>query len=224
MRKVLVGIAFAAAALTALAATGASAKAAPAKAIGCTNGVFDRINGRNVCIHLGGKCIAAHNAKYRANFFTCVKGRLREYSPAPHPTSPPPPLPPTPVAIPGHYEGRTSQNELIRLDVQPGGRGVTGFYIHAINESCSPSGGLTREFSWGWVPDSITVDGMLTSKLGYFRPTLPFTVVGGFTLHAGFTGIVVTGTFTDETKPVSKDGTPLSCSSGLVSFTATRQS
>jgi Calx-beta domain len=46
----------------------------------CTNGVSDRINGRVVCIHVGGKCVAAHNAKYRARGYTCVKGRLRRVS------------------------------------------------------------------------------------------------------------------------------------------------
>jgi hypothetical protein len=43
----------------------------------CTNGVSDRINGRLVCIHVGGKCIAAHNGKYRTRGYTCVNGRLR---------------------------------------------------------------------------------------------------------------------------------------------------
>jgi Calx-beta domain len=43
----------------------------------CTNGVSDRIGGRVVCIHLGGKCVAAHNPRYRARGYTCVNGRLR---------------------------------------------------------------------------------------------------------------------------------------------------
>jgi Calx-beta domain len=49
----------------------------PAAAKRCTNGVPDRINGHDVCIHVGGKCVAAHNAKYRARGYTCVNGRLR---------------------------------------------------------------------------------------------------------------------------------------------------
>jgi Calx-beta domain-containing protein len=43
----------------------------------CTNGVSDRINGRVVCIHVGGRCVSAHNAKYRARGYACVNGRLR---------------------------------------------------------------------------------------------------------------------------------------------------
>jgi hypothetical protein len=49
----------------------------PAAANRCTNGVSDRISGRVVCIHVGGKCVAAHNAKYRARGCACVNGRLR---------------------------------------------------------------------------------------------------------------------------------------------------
>ena len=30
----------------------------------CRNGVADQIRGKVVCIHVGGKCVAAHNAKY----------------------------------------------------------------------------------------------------------------------------------------------------------------
>jgi hypothetical protein len=49
----------------------------PSGVAGCTNGVSDQINGHAVCIHIGGKCVAAHNAKYRVRGYTCVNGRLR---------------------------------------------------------------------------------------------------------------------------------------------------
>jgi hypothetical protein len=48
----------------------------PTAAARCVNGVSDRIGGRTVCIHVGGKCLAAHNAAYRARGFTCVNSRL----------------------------------------------------------------------------------------------------------------------------------------------------
>jgi hypothetical protein len=222
MRKLLVGIAFAAAALMALAATGASAKAATSTAARCVDGVSDRIGGRTVCIHPGGKCVAAHNRKYRASFFTCVKGRLRDYAPAgsQKPPPPPPPPPPAPAATPGHYEGRTSQNEIIRLDVQPGGLSIRGLFVHAINESCNPSGGVWGSFT-GTSLFPVTTDGTLAID----TPTVYTdggTTKGRFTLRAGFSGIVVTGTLTDTTNLSSK-GTAISCSSGLVTFTATRQ-
>jgi Calx-beta domain len=60
-----------------LAATASAATSYPATTAACTNGVADRIGGHAVCIHVGGKCVAAHNAKYRARGFTCVNGRLR---------------------------------------------------------------------------------------------------------------------------------------------------
>lgn len=54
----------------------------PAAANRCTNGVSDRIRGRVVCIHVGGKCVAAHNARYRTRGYTCVNGRLRRMTKA----------------------------------------------------------------------------------------------------------------------------------------------
>jgi hypothetical protein len=202
-----------------VAATGASAKVASTQATGCANGISDRINGRTVCIRPGGKCIAAHNGKYRARNFNCVNGRLRRYTP-PEPQPTPPPPPPVAAAMPGHYEGRTSQNEIIKLDVQPGGVSATGLDIHTVNESCNPSGGR-----WGGFTSSatyaITTDGTLTID----TPTVwtnGGTTAGRFTLRAAFTGIVLTGNLTSTTT-LTPQGTPTSCSSGLVTFTAMRQ-
>jgi hypothetical protein len=64
--------------VAAAASTASSARTAPSSASArCTNGVSDRIARKVVCIHAGGRCLAAHNAKYRAHGFTCVNGRLR---------------------------------------------------------------------------------------------------------------------------------------------------
>ena len=60
-----------------LARTDSASRTEPAAAKRCTNGVSDRIKGRVVCIHVGGKCVTAHNAKYRARGYECVNGRLR---------------------------------------------------------------------------------------------------------------------------------------------------
>jgi hypothetical protein len=67
----------AAAALTAAAGVATAAKAPLLVAGNCTNGVSDRVNGHAVCIRVGGRCAAAHNARYRARGYTCVNGRLR---------------------------------------------------------------------------------------------------------------------------------------------------
>jgi hypothetical protein len=78
MKKLLVTVAVVAIAACIVVSGATSAyRTEPAAANGCTNGVSDRINGRVVCIHVGGKCVAAHNAKYRARGYTCVNGRLR---------------------------------------------------------------------------------------------------------------------------------------------------
>jgi hypothetical protein len=75
-----------AAALAAVAASTTGAGAATSRGApriagkSCTNGVSDRINGRVVCVHAGGRCVAAHNARYRARGYACVNGRLRRIS------------------------------------------------------------------------------------------------------------------------------------------------
>jgi hypothetical protein len=65
--------------LVAVVVTAATAATSPGPLTlrACTNGVADRIAGRTVCIHVGGKCLTSHNAKYRARGFVCVNGRLR---------------------------------------------------------------------------------------------------------------------------------------------------
>src|SRR3954454_3427791 len=76
MRSLFVCIA-GAAAVAAVMAAGTSAHVRPAAAARCVSGVSDRMAGRTVCIHVGGRCLASHNGKYRARGFTCVNGRLR---------------------------------------------------------------------------------------------------------------------------------------------------
>src|SRR5262245_4657919 len=43
-----------------------------------------------------------------------------------------------PVAPPGHYSGKTSQNETFDFDVNSSGSGLTGLKTGQINQSCSP--------------------------------------------------------------------------------------
>lgn len=87
----------------------------------------------------------------RAGKKTTVLGKSRtigvtwatpEPQPTPEPTEPPapptPPAPPAPAATPGHYEGRTSQNEIFAFDVSADGGRITGLHTGQINESCDP--------------------------------------------------------------------------------------
>lgn len=194
----------------------------------CRSGVADRIRGKVVCIHVGGKCVAAHNAKYRRHGYTCVMGRLRRYVAPPSPPSPPtPPTPPTPPAAPpppatpGHYVGKTSQLEDMTLDVTPTGNGITGFEIHTVNESCSPGGSFYGSAGiTGTIP--IASNGTFSVNL-----TGPFTLSDGtvvndtFTMHGSFSGTTATGSF-KESDSFSYQGTPFSCNSGDQTFTVTR--
>ncbi len=80
-------------------------------------------------------------------------------------TSAPPaltPPPPPPAAVPGHYDGRTSQNEIFAFDVSADGRGITGLRTGQINESCEPpdyylSGGNLSDWS-----GPVALDGTFT--------------------------------------------------------------
>jgi hypothetical protein len=211
--------------------TGATAagNAKPTGSAKCTNGVVDRIGRRTVCIHVGGKCVAAHERTYRKRGYTCMKGRLRRYVatppapiPPPAPTPPPaPPAPPPPPATPGHWVGKTSQLEDIQFDVNPSGNGITGFDIHTVNESCSPAGsvyggvGLT-----GTIP--VAADGTFSANVPIADTFDDGTALtGNFTLRGAFSGATATGSFT-LTHSFAYQGTPVSCTSGLASFTVTR--
>jgi hypothetical protein len=222
MRNVLVVAALAAIATT-LSASAAPAGVRPAAAAKCTNGVSDRIKGKTVCIHVGGKCLAAHNAKYRAKGYTCVSGRLRRSTkPAPSPQPTPPPPPPAPPALPGHYEGRTSQNEIIMLDVRPDGASLTGLNIHTVNRSCNPGQGWWGPFGvTGVIP--IASGGTWTLELPYtFGFSDGTTGTGHMSMKGAFSGTTLTGDFTD-TSSFTYQGTPFSCSTKVVTFTASRQ-
>jgi hypothetical protein len=221
VRRVLVVAALAAVATTlSVSATPAGAK--PVAASRCTNGVSDRIKGKVVCIHVGGKCLAAHNAKYRAKGYTCTSGRLRRYT-KPTPAPPPPPTPPpAPPATPGHYEGRTSQNEIIKLDVRSDGASLTALSIHTVNRSCNPGPGWYGPFDVTGVI-RIVSDGTWTLDLPYtFGFSDGTTGNGHMVMHGAFSGVTLTGNFTDTSNFVYQ-GTPFSCSSSVVTFTASRQ-
>jgi hypothetical protein len=133
-----------------------------------------------------------------------------------------PPAPPPPPAAAGHYVGKTSQLEEIQLDVTSSGRGVTGFTVHTINESCDPYGGGI----WGGaeltgtipIRDDGTFDADASGTITFDDGT---TADEHLTLHGAFTGGTATGTFTDRTS-FSYQGTPITCSSGVVTWTVTK--
>jgi hypothetical protein len=143
-------------------------------------------------------------------------------TPTPAPAPPPaPPPPPAPAATPGHYEGRTSQNEIFAFDVSADSARITGLHTGQINQSCNPpdyylSGGYLNNWS-----GPLARDGTFN-----WKSTGPGTVGGN---QATFT-IVITGrigagtasgTIRDDVT-WAQGGTTYNCSSGDQTWTATK--
>jgi hypothetical protein len=144
-----------------------------------------------------------------------------EPTPPEPPTPPAPPPPPPPPAAPGHYDGRTSQNEIFAFDVSADGTRITGLHTGQINQSCDPpdyylSGGYLNNWS-----GSVQRDGSFT--LGFNGPgtvggnaaTFKITIVGRFS-----TG-TASGTIRDDVSWM-QSGTAYNCSSGDQTWSATK--
>ncbi len=161
----------------------------------------------------------------RTGLKTTTLGRSKKITVSwskPTPTAPPiPPAPAPPPAAPGHYDGRTSQNEIFAFDVSANGTSITGLHTGQINQSCNPpdyylSGGYLNNWS-----GPIQRDGSFT--LGYNGPgtvggnaaTFTITIVG----HFG-TG-TASGTIRDDVS-WTQNGTAYNCSSGDQTWSATK--
>lgn len=128
-----------------------------------------------------------------------------------------------PVAQPGHYLGKDSQNETWSFDVTPDGRGLAGLTSGQINMSCSYAG-TTIGSTYG----------------GNFRltSTIPIAQDGSFSTTVNFTGdpnttsdvFTISGKFTNNTMSASwsekwsfnYQGYPIDCVTGNQTLTATR--
>jgi Calx-beta domain/RTX calcium-binding nonapeptide repeat (4 copies) len=125
------------------------------------------------------------------------------------------------IAMPGHYKGTDSQNELFEFDVTADGAGVTGIRTGQVNESCSPGGSLSGgnlDFGSDVYP---------ISAEGYFSATGVFVfVVSGapaidtVTITGKFSGASASGTFLSNTV-FTLGGTHYSCTSGNQTWNAT---
>ena len=137
-------------------------------------------------------------------------------------TPPAPPAPPPPPAVAGgHYEGKTSQNELFAFDVTADGTRITGLQTGQINQSCDPpdyylSGGYLHDFS-----GSIQRDGSFA--FGYNGPgtvggnpaTFKITITGHFATGSA------SGTIRDDVS-WAQNGRSYTCSSGDQTWSVTK--
>lgn len=127
------------------------------------------------------------------------------------------------TAVPGHYEGRTSQNETFRFDVAPDGRTLTGLTTGQINQSCEPYWNLGAGNVRDW-KGSIDLSGKLLvhqagNWLVYESPPTPGTY------DLTFAGRVADGLASGTLRfnsTFTRDGTAHTCTSGDQTWTATK--
>jgi len=201
-----------------VAATAQAAGAPAATGVACKRGsVAAIVGGVRVCLRAGQKCLARYERIYQAKGFHCAAGHLQK---AAH-RSPPPP-PPTPHARPGHYQGRTSQNEAWNFDVTPDGTGLVNLTTGQINESCTPPSYLSGgNLNFGAYRINIAANGSFSVTV-----TLPGNV-GGAPSHATvkitgqFSNGLAIGTFV-ETETFTYQGTAYGCTSNPQTWTASK--
>jgi hypothetical protein len=163
----------------------------------------------------------------RSGARTTILGRSRQvtvsWAPvATTPPSTPPPTSPPAGVTPGHYEGKTADNEAFRFDVSADGTGLSNLQTGQINESCDPPAYLSGGNLAGPGPFPIAPDGTFSIK-----QTLSGTVSGSMsTINALITGRLsggtASGTYRVDTTFTLANGTGYNCSSGDQAWTATR--
>ena len=132
-----------------------------------------------------------------------------------------------PVAQPGHYTGRDSQNEVWNFDVTPDGKGLANLTTGQMNMSCSYAGQTIGSTYGGNVHLTSTIP---IAQNGSFSTTVNFnggTISGYpitsdvFTVAGQFANNTVSGTF-NEKLSFNYQGLTIDCTTGDQTWTATR--
>jgi hypothetical protein len=155
-----------------------------------------------------------------------IQGRSKRVSvfwraPAPPPPPPPPPSPP-PAATPGHYAGKTADNELFAFDIRADGLSLVNLQTGQINESCDPTGYLSGGNLSFAGPIPVATDGGFA-----INTTINFTFQGNpgqdaVKITGHVTGGTASGTYRVDTSLTLSNGQGLNCSSGDQTWTASR--
>jgi hypothetical protein len=135
--------------------------------------------------------------------------------------APPPPPPPPPAATPGHYVGKTADNELWAFDIGTDGLSMTNLQTGQINESCEPPAYLSGGNLTFWGPIPVARDGSFA-----ISTTLNGTVDNSpasdtIKITGRIAGGTASGTYRVDTS-FSANGQGYSCSSGDQAWTASR--
>ena len=135
----------------------------------------------------------------------------------------PPPPPPAPAATPGHYDGRTSQNEIFVFDVTADGRGLANLQTGQINKSCDPPAYLSGGNLSAPGPYPVALDGSFSFS-GTFSGTVgDSTSTNTATITGHISAGIASGTLRVDTT-FTINGTTYICNSGDQTWTATKVS
>ena len=134
---------------------------------------------------------------------------------------PPPPPPPPPPATPGHYQGRSSFNEVFNFDVSADGKAVVNVQTGQINESCTPPAHISGGNLNAQGPYPVAADGSFS-----ISATIPIAInnttgTRKVAITGRFTGATATGTIRTDTT-FTLDGTGYTCTSGDQTWTAAK--
>jgi hypothetical protein len=143
--------------------------------------------------------------------------------------APPPPAPPPSraAATPGHYEGRTSQNEIIRFDIGPDGLTVANLQTGQVNQSCNPHNSLSGGNIGPVVSAPVAPDGSFTVTGSGATAVSGSSITGNppgtyqYTLTGHVSASVGAGTLKEDSSFTYR-GVTYICSSGDVTWTATK--
>jgi Calx-beta domain-containing protein len=133
-----------------------------------------------------------------------------------------------PVAQPGHYAGKDSQNETWSFDVTPDGRGLANLTTGQINMSCSYAGTTVFHTYGGNIHLTSTIP---IAQNGSFSATIHFTLgtisgypitLDDFTVAGQFTNNTASGTWNQKLNFTIDNTYGIECTSGDQTFTVTR--
>jgi len=128
-----------------------------------------------------------------------------------------------PVAQPGHYVGKDSQNETWSFDVTPDGRGLANLTSGQINMSCSYAGQTVGSTSGGNFQLKsvfpIAQDGSFSGSVNFTGE--PDTTSDVFTIAGKFTNNTMSASWSEKWS-FTYQGYPIDCVTGDQTLTATR--
>jgi hypothetical protein len=140
----------------------------------------------------------------------------------PAPPPPPTPPPPPPAATPGHYAGKTADNELWAFDIDAGGLTLTNLQTGQMNKHCDPPDDyLSRGELQFHGPIRVTSGGDFTIDASWNTTvdSEPATETAKITGHVA--NGTAAGTYRVETSFTYK-GQGYSCTTGDQTWTAAR--